>query len=99
MITYDVTQPKSFSSVEIWKKEFEMCLGSKDSSKAIPFILIGNKVDLIHSRKVPEDKAREWCRRNGDMPYFETSAKDGTAVKEVFMAAGQMAVRSRKELM
>ena len=97
IITFDVTHPKSFSNLEVWKKEFEMCTANKDNNKPIPFILIGNKIDLIDSRKVLEEEAREWCKQNGELVYFETSAKDGTAVKEAFMTAGRLALKNKED--
>lgn len=99
VITFDVTQPKTFTNLEVWKKEFETCLGFKDNNKTIPFILLGNKVDLINSRKVSIDQAKEWCKHNGDLEYFETSAKDGTAVKDAFVTAGRLALKNRKDIM
>lgn len=27
----------------------------------------------------------EWCKNNNDMPYFETSAKDGCNIENVFL--------------
>ena len=74
-----------------------MHIANKDNDKSIPFILVGNKIDLTNSRKVSEEEAREWCKRNGELAYFETSAKDGTAVKEVFMTAGTLALRKKGE--
>ena len=99
VLTYDVTQPATFSNVEGWKTEFEDCIGSRDGRKSIPFILLGNKVDQIQDRKVSEEKARSWCKQNDEeIPYFETSAKDGTSVKEAFLMAGKLAFNNRSEI-
>ena len=48
-------------------------------------MLIGNKVDRESDRKVSKQKALEWCKENNDMPYFETSAKEGVSVNEAFI--------------
>ncbi|XLR18996.1 hypothetical protein S83_046908, partial [Arachis hypogaea] len=55
--------------------------------EAFPFVLLGNKVDVDggNSRKVTEKKAREWCASRGNLPYFETSAKEGYNVEEAFL--------------
>lgn len=38
-------------------------------------LLVANKVDLVHLRKVSEDQGRELAHKLG-IPYIETSAKD-----------------------
>ena len=48
-------------------------------------MLIGNKLDKENERKVPASKAEAWCKENNDMPYFETSAKEGFKVNDAFV--------------
>lgn len=38
-------------------------------------LLVANKVDLVHLRKVTEESGRELAHKLG-IPYIETSAKD-----------------------
>lgn len=40
-----------------------------------PMLLVANKVDLVHLRKVTEESGRELAHKLG-IPYIETSAKD-----------------------
>lgn len=40
-----------------------------------PILLVANKVDLVHLRKVSESEGREMANRL-NLPYMETSAKD-----------------------
>lgn len=40
-----------------------------------PMLLVANKVDLVHLRKVTEESGRDLAMRLG-IPYIETSAKD-----------------------
>lgn len=40
-----------------------------------PMLLVANKVDLVHLRKVTEEQGRELAHKLG-IPYIETSAKD-----------------------
>jgi Ras-related protein M-Ras len=40
-----------------------------------PMLLVANKVDLVHLRKVTEESGRELALKLG-IPYIETSAKD-----------------------
>ncbi|RUS13020.1 hypothetical protein BC937DRAFT_86477, partial [Endogone sp. FLAS-F59071] len=61
----------------------------------IPFILVGNKVDLLHLRKVTfseaSARAAEW-----NCPYVETSAKTRQNVEEVYTQLMRK-IRDRKE--
>ena len=75
MLCYDVTDQPSFKNLGMWKKEFTHYADVRDASK-FPFVLLGNKVDCSPSeRAVPHDAAEAWCAENGNVPYFETSAK------------------------
>ncbi|PWZ45356.1 Ras-related protein Rab7 [Zea mays] len=59
-----------------------------------PFILVGNKIDSDggSKRMVPEKKAREWCASKGDIPYFETSAKEDHNVDTAFLCIASLAL-------
>ncbi|MCQ2820557.1 MAG: hypothetical protein MJ252_25105, partial [archaeon] len=46
-------------------------------------VLIGNKIDLEEQREVNKEDAENYAKDN-DMIYWETSAKDGNNVEEVF---------------
>ncbi|XP_076478682.1 ras-related protein M-Ras isoform X2 [Bombus vancouverensis nearcticus] len=48
--------------------------GVKDRD-VYPMLLVANKVDLVHLRKVTEEQGRELAHRL-NIPYIETSAKD-----------------------
>ena len=41
---------------------------------------------MVDDIKVPSTKAQAWCKENNDMMYFETSAKEGVAVKDAFIS-------------
>ena len=46
--------------------------------------MIGNKVDRENERKVEAREAEEWARKNGDILFYETSAKEGIQVETAF---------------
>ena len=83
-LTFDLTNPDSFEALNKWKEGF-IDNAQPDEPKSFPFVLIGNKVDRESERRVPRQKAEAWCKENNDMPYFETSAKEGVAVTEAFV--------------
>ena len=42
--------------------------------------------------QVPEKKAREWCASKGNIPYFETSAKEVHNVDTAFLCIARLAL-------
>ena len=58
-----------------------------------PFLVIGNKVDLEEQRKVTTIEARKFCQQNGNMIFFESSAKSGINVESAFRDLGASAVK------
>ena len=53
--------------------------GPTDPEK-FPFVVMGNKLDKESERQVNKEEAAQWCKDNGELPYFETSALENTAV-------------------
>ena len=45
---------------------------------------MGNKCDKENDRQVSKEAAEAWCKDNGNIPYFETSALGGTNVDDAF---------------
>lgn len=58
-----------------------------------PFFVFGNKIDLAHERKVTTGKVDEWLKRNGEIPYEETSAKESQNVEFAFNRIAQTLLR------
>lgn len=52
---------------------------------------------LPASSQVSEKKARAWCASKGNIPYFETSAKEGTNVEEAFQVIAKNALKTGEE--
>ena len=78
LIVYDITKRKTFENVMTWIKECE-----NECSDNIVKVLVGNKSDLSDQREVTKEEAENVCEEKG-MLFFETSAKDGINVKEIF---------------
>ena len=45
--------------------------------------LVGNKADLINERKISKEEANKYAEEH-NLPYIETSAKEGFGVEELF---------------
>ncbi|KAF2612706.1 hypothetical protein F2Q70_00009157 [Brassica cretica] len=67
--------------------------------KTFPFIVLGNKVDIGggSTRVVSESKAADWCASNGNIPYFETSAKEDYNVDEAFFTIAKTALANEND--
>ncbi|XP_077423612.1 ras-related protein Rab-9A-like [Vanacampus margaritifer] len=85
LLTFSVDDAQSFHNLVNWKKEFAYYADLKEPN-SFPFVVLGNKLD-VDKRQVSEEDARQWCRDNGSMAYFETSAKDATNVALAFEEA------------
>lgn len=59
--------------------------------------MIGNKVDKEPERKVNAAEAQAWCKENGSMPYYETSAKENVSVEDAFVEMAKMAIKRESE--
>ncbi|CAA0823557.1 Ras-related protein RABG3b [Striga hermonthica] len=93
ILVYDVNIRKSFETLQNWHQEFLKQVDPMNPEK-FPFVLIGNKVDVDggNSRVVSEKTAREWCASKGNIPYFETSAKEDYNVDAAFLSVAETAL-------
>ena len=89
IIAYDVTRPETFMAMNNWFESFrEVCPGSVT-------IIAANKVDLEEERMVPVEPGimlRDWFQAQ----YYETSAKTGKAVTDVFVKVAELLFKQTK---
>jgi len=82
LLVYDVSRPDTIKSLkEYWLKNLGKVLGST------PFVLVGNKVDLLRDRSQAEETL-EYLKDSNGVRGFLTSAKTGENVEACF---GQLA--------
>ena len=82
ILTYDVTNEQSLDSLTYWLKE----LNDKVDQDNMLLCLAGNKNDVDASQKrVQTAKGKEFAEKN-NMLFYETSAKTGAGLKELFQA-------------
>lgn len=71
LLVYSVTDKNSYENIINFHTQI---LRVKDRD-VYPMLLVANKVDLVHLRKITEEQGRELAHKLG-IPYIETSAKD-----------------------
>lgn len=92
VLVYDMTNQKSFDSLDSWRDEFLIQASPRDPDN-FPFVVIGNKSDMESKRKVNKSKANNWCKSKNQIPYFETSAKDAVNVEGAFVEIARNALK------
>ncbi|WFD41894.1 Ypt/Rab-type GTPase Rab7 [Malassezia psittaci] len=97
VLVYDVNSPKSFETLDSWRDEFLIQASPHDPDN-FPFVVLGNKIDMEESKRVVSQKrAMTWCQSKGNIPYFETSAKEAINVEQAFQTIARNALQQEAE--
>ena len=92
ILTYDITNESSFNSIEFWIKE----LRYKVENENMILCLVGNKCDVnINERKIMTNKGKNYANEN-NMIFYETSAKTGEGVKDLFVTIANKVFEQQK---
>lgn len=92
-LTYDVTRDETFANLAEWLKEIQ-----QHAAEDVKIYLIGNKAEMEEEREVQMDRAIEFAKQHAIHKVFETSAKTGDNVEEVFScAAKELFLQTEKE--
>jgi Ras-related protein Rab-7A len=108
---YDVNNVKSFETLDSWRDEFLVQAAPRDPEH-FPFVVLGNKIDLDESKRtvrnvefsqsynvqVSQKRAQAWCQAKGDIPYFETSAKEAINVEQAFQTIARNALSQETDV-
>ena len=94
LVGFDLTDLDSFNQVNYWIEQIE-ANNSKDYP--ISLLLFGNKCDIKESIAV-KDNDIESLKKQYNLEYFSTSAKDGTNVKSAFEFLIKKILKTRKYL-
>lgn len=82
ILVYDVTNIESFEHIREWIDIFNEENKSEYPS-IIPFLLLGNKCDL-DNKEVDFSMASDFAKENGNMQFYEVSAKSGEYIEKLF---------------
>ncbi|CAK58803.1 unnamed protein product (macronuclear) [Paramecium tetraurelia] len=83
LLVFALNNKDSLRDIDKWMNQIK-----QHASENIIKVLIGNKAD-IKERCISNEEAQSLAEKHG-IPYFETSAKDGTNVNEVFLQVAKL---------
>ena len=92
LLVFAVDDKKTFQLLGEWIRSIE----DKCDIKKKVLILIGNKIDK-ENREVTKEEALSFAKAN-KIKYFETSAKNGTGIKEIFNLIFEEIYKKYKEI-
>jgi len=91
VLVFDVNVAKTFDNLDSWRDEFLIQAAPRDPDR-FPFVVIGNKIDMENTRVVSTKRLQQWCQGKGDIPFFETSAKEAINVEQAFQTIAKNAL-------
>ncbi|MFW9853561.1 MAG: Rab family GTPase [Candidatus Thorarchaeota archaeon] len=96
LAVYDITQPKTLDSIDVWIAEVRE---RAETFPELPVVLIGNKIDLreevTSSLKTVQGFAKAKALNSG---FVETSAKTGEAIEDAFEMLARKIIVLRSQL-
>jgi len=96
VLCYDITDAKSFDNLESWMDEFLVHAAPRNAD-SFPFVVLGNKADMANKRQLSASKAKAWCSAKGDIPHYETSAKEALNVEQAFHTIAKNALAQESQ--
>lgn len=83
LCVFSITEKESFDATTEFREQILRVKGVEQNTDSIPFILVGNKVDLEDKRQVSLAEAEKRAA-NWKVSYVETSAKTRLNVDKIF---------------
>ena len=80
LLVYDLTMPSTLANLNKWINDI------KNVTNAIPFVLIGNKVDLTELQSITTEEVNKFINEHQEdiKTHFQTSALSEENVEEAF---------------
>ncbi|MHA1145292.1 MAG: Rab family GTPase [Candidatus Helarchaeota archaeon] len=83
IIVSDLTRPPTVEAISRWREHVHKTAGPET-----PYVVVGNKNDL--DRRVTKDDLKKQAE---GQPFYETSAKTGDHVEEMFLAITELMIK------
>lgn len=90
LLVYDICDRESFDWLVKWRDQVVEYAGDVSS---VVLAVVGNKCDRNDDRQVTEEEGRRAAQTLGVHLFFETSAKAGININELFEAVAREAVK------
>ncbi|BFU21705.1 Ras family GTPase [Entamoeba histolytica HM-1:IMSS-B] len=90
LILYSIISKQSFVECQ---STVEMLLRIRDVT--VPWMLIGNKIDLKEEREVTQEDALEYAKQKGAVGFLETSAKSNINIEHAFISLAKQILKVR----
>lgn len=91
-LAYDITRLETFNNLATWYNEV-----MAQSEPDVILFLVGNKKDMEEQREVSHDRVEKFKRDRNIMFHFETSAKTGENIENLFIFASKVLYNSFKD--
>ena len=88
ILVYDCTEETTFKNIQNWLKQIDT-----HASQGVAKVLVANKIDLPN-RVVSAEQGAALAEEFG-LKFFETSAKTGANINEMFFEVADQIVRER----
>lgn len=79
IIVFDVTKKDTYDDLKKWIQ-----IAQDSSPKDVPFIIVGNKVDIFEKREISSEEALAFAKEMDALNFVETSAKTGEGINLLF---------------
>jgi Ras-related protein Rab-8A len=93
LLVYDCTDEQSFKDIEVWMNNIK-----QHASENVEKILIANKTDMFHVRKISPERGADLALEH-NMPFAEVSAKASVGVNDAFDMLVRNIIRNRGDLL
>lgn len=91
-LAYDITRLETFNNLATWYNEV-----MAQSEPDVILFLVGNKKDKEEEREVTADRVEKFKRDRGILFSFETSAKTGENIENLFIFASKILYHNNKD--
>ena len=88
ILVYDCTEESTFNNIQNWLKQIET-----HASQGVAKVLVANKTDLPN-RIISTERGQQLAEEYG-LKFFETSAKTGSNINEMFFEVAEQIVKDR----